>query len=487
MSASLAKHWINGEWISSARTGVSIDPATYREIGSYADGGLDEARLAIAAAKNAFSGSRWRDDKNFRADVIEQIAAKFDQYAPELIASLSLEIGKVGFEAGIEVNMCGAKLRYNGALARALKGESGIPRPGVVSMTVREAVGVVAVIVPWNAPVVLMVRSLAPALAAGNSVVIKMPSQTAQTNALMAKLLSEVKDLPRGVINIFTESGGDGAKELVASPDTAVISYTGSTHVGSLIAAEAGRLLKRVSLELGGKSPHIVFNDADLNKVLPVLGLSVTIGAGQFCMAGSRLLVQEGIAGRVTAAVAARFNDIVLGAPADSQTQMGPMIDKANVARVERVVEQAIAQGASAIVRGGAVTEGPLAAGAFYRPTLLAVSDQRLDISQQETFGPVMTVQTFGTEAEALALANDSQFGLAASVWTSDMSRAFRLAGKLEAGTVWLNDWAKIHDEFEEGGVKKSGMGRLNGPTAIDDFLEIKHITFETGEGHGGH
>ncbi len=487
MTVQLARHWINGEWVESQTIGESIDPATGNVIGRFADGGAAEADMSIQAARTAFTNSRWREDKNFRADVIEKLAACFERHTEELVAALCLENGKIRGEALFEITMLAPKLRYNGALARSHKGESGSARPGSVSMIVHEPVGVVGVIVPWNSPVVLMIRSVAPALAAGNAVVVKMPAQTAILNALVASIFAQVPELPTGIVNFFTESGGEGAKLLVSSPDVPVISYTGSTQVGSVIAAEAGRHLKRCSLELGGKTPHLIFADADVDHMVPTLAASVTVFAGQFCMAGSRVLVHKDIADKVIDGIEQRFNDLRLGAAADSQSQMGPMIDKGNVVRVNQVVEQAIRDGAQVLVRGGPVTDGPLANGAFYRPTLLKVSDPNLSIVQQETFGPVMTVQTFETEEQGIALANDSQFGLAAAIWTRDMARAFRVAGRLEAGTVWLNDWAQVHDEFEEGGYKKSGMGRLNGTSGIDDFLEIKHITFSTSSGHAAH
>ncbi|MHC6226223.1 aldehyde dehydrogenase family protein [Pseudomonas sp. X10] len=487
MIAQLAKHWINGEWVESQSVGESIDPATGNVIGRFADGGAVEAESSIHAAKKAFTNSRWREDKNFRADVIEKLAACFEHHTEELVAALCLENGKIRREALFEITMLAPKLRYNGALARSYKGESGSARPGSMSMIVHEPVGVVGVIVPWNSPVVLMIRSVAPALAAGNAVVVKMPAQTALLNALVASIFAQVPELPKGIVNFFTESGDEGSKSLVSSPDVPVISYTGSTHVGAMIAAQAARHLKRCSLELGGKTPHLIFADADLELMIPTLAASVTVFAGQFCMAGSRVIVHEDIAENVIDGIKRRFAELRLGAAADPQSQMGPMIDKGNVARVDRAVEQAIEDGAEVMFRGGPVVEGPLASGAFYRPTLLKVTDPNLSIVQQETFGPVMTVQTFATEEEGIALANDSEFGLAAAVWTRDTARAFRVAGRMEAGTVWLNDWAQVHDEFEEGGYKKSGMGRLNGSSGIDDFLEIKHITFSTTSSHAAH
>lgn len=474
----LARHWINGEWLTSDDIRESYNPATGGVIGSYADGGAHEAALAIAAARLAFEQGDWAEDAILRARVLEELAASFERHRDTLIELLATENGKIKPEAGFEVDMVPSKLRFAGALARTELGRSGSPRPNAVSVLLREPVGVAGIMVPWNSPVILMVRSLAPALAAGTTVVIKMPSQTAQVNALVARIMSEAPSLPRGVINMFTESGAEGAKLMVASPDVPVISFTGSTRTGQAISAVGAQQLKRFGLELGGKTPHLLFDDADLDAALPVIEKSLTVFGGQFCMTGSRLLVHSDIAAQVRERLAARLEAVRVGPAADADSDMGPLIDKANVARVDAVVNRAIAAGAKVLLRGGPVTEGPLADGAFYRPTLLEVCDAKLPIVQEETFGPVMTLQVFDSEQEALALANDSEYGLAAAIWTRDTKRSLRVARKIKAGTIWINDWAQVFDEFEEGGYKQSGQGRLNGMTSIDDFLESKHIAF---------
>ena len=239
--------------------------------------------------------------------------------------------------------------------------------------------------------------------------------------------------------------------------------------------------MKRFGLELGGKAPMIVFDDADIDATLPVLEKALTIFAGQFCMTGSRLLVQNSIYERVRDGLAERLRAVKVGPASDPASDMGPLIDKQNVARVDNVVKNALSAGATAVVRGGPVTQGPLAKGAFFRPSMLEVSDNGLPVVQQETFGPVITIQRFSDEREAVALANDNDYGLSASIWTRDLDRSLRVAQALEAGSVFVNDWAKVYDGTEEGGFKQSGLGRLNGVAAIEDFIEYKHIALKPG------
>ncbi|AAK90575.2 aldehyde dehydrogenase [Agrobacterium tumefaciens] len=481
MTTFSASNWIDGTFVSSSKRGRSIDPATYETIGDYPDDGGAAAQSAIEAAKRAFRGTAWRDDAELRARVLDQMASAIERNRERLIDILSLENGKLLGEAALEIDGSPSKLRYWAAMARTEAGRAKSPKPGSLSVILRQPMGVAGIIVPWNSPVILSVRSFAPALAAGCTVVVKMPGQTAQVGSVITEVLAEATDLPEGVVNMFVESGADGAALLVESPDVPTISFTGSTQTGRTIGAIGAKRMKRFGLELGGKTPMIVFDDADLEAMLPVLEKALTIFAGQFCMTGSRLLVHSSIYELVRDRLAERLRAVKVGPASDPASDMGPLIDKENVARVDSVVKDALSKGATVVVRGGPVPEGPLAKGAFFRPSMLEVFDNSLPIVQQETFGPVITIQRFSDEREAVVLANDNDYGLSASVWTRDLDRSLRVAQALEAGSVFVNDWAKVYDGTEEGGFKQSGLGRLNGVAAIEDFIEYKQVALKPG------
>jgi betaine-aldehyde dehydrogenase len=477
-----AMNWINGEWVDSAERTASFDPATGKEIGTYADASHADVVAAIAAAVKAFKHGDWKDDRRLRSKVLNQMADRFEARRSDLIEILALENGKIKPEAAFEVDMIPSKLRYWAAVVLTNYGRAMEVLPGHLSFVTRSAIGVAGVIAPFNSPLVLTVRSLAPALAAGTTTVIKLPGNTAQTNYVFSQVISEAADLPKGVINVFSErAGGGGSAFLVESKDIRVISFTGSTKTAKAISAAGAPTLKLFQTELGGKTPMIVFNDADLDAAAPKIEKALTTFAGQFCMTGSRLLVERGVADKMRRLMSERLENVKTGPASDPSSDMGPLIDRSNVQRVNKMVEDAIASGAKVLVRGGPITEGPLAAGAFYRPTLLEVDDPKMAIVQEEVFGPVLTMQVFETEAEAVELANDSRYGLSASIWTRDVDRPIRVAREIEAGTIWINDWAVVWDEFEEGGFKDSGNGRLNGWTAMDEFLEYKHVAFHPG------
>ncbi|MEC3975739.1 aldehyde dehydrogenase family protein [Amycolatopsis sp. H20-H5] len=475
-----SRQWIGGEWTEADSTRrKTIDPATGNEIGTYFDGGAEVCRSAITAALNAFESTTWRDDAMLRATALNHLADAYDMNLPKVASVLSRENGKLAGEAGFEAHFIPRALRFAAALALTTFGKVGDTMPGRQSLSFRQPIGVAGIIAPWNSPAYLSIRAIAPALAAGCAVVLKLPAQAAQSGQVLADVFSSVKEIPAGIVNVFVESGSDGAKLLVDSPDVPVVSYTGSTAVGRLIAEGAAKNLKRVGLELGGKTPHLIFDDADLAVAVPTIIASSTVFGGQFCMTGSRIIAQSGIAAELREALKEGLSNVRPGPASDPESQMGPLIDKDAVARVDKAVQEAIDAGAEVVVRGGPVTEGPLKAGAFYLPTLLEVTDSSLDIVQTETFGPVQTFRTFETEAEGIRLANETEYGLSACVWTSDVNRPLRVSRRLNSGLISINSWANLAVEFEEGGYKASGLGRLGGHQSIEEFLEHKQIAHQ--------
>jgi betaine-aldehyde dehydrogenase len=479
-----ALNLIAGTWRDSQDRRPSYDPASGETIGEYACATTEDTVHAIAAAKSAFDTTQWASDRRLRARVLNSMADLVEAHQDELIDLLSLDNGKIKKEAAFEISLVAPKLRWWAAMALADQGGRAADLGGgKTSMVLREPVGVAGIIVPFNSPVILAVRSLGPALAAGTTTVVKFPEEAAQICYLFTRIVSQAEGLPDGVLNtVVTDVTGGNA--LITSPDVPVISFTGSTATGRAIAAQGAARLKRFSLELGGKSPMIVCPTADLDAAIPVLTRAVTVFAGQFCMAGSRLLVHDSLADEVRDRLKKSFESLRPGPATDPDSDLGPLIDQHNVARVDAAVQEAIAMGASVIVRGGPSAEPHLQGGAFYHPSLLEVDDNTLPIIQQETFGPVLTMQTFRTEDEAVSLANSTEYGLAASIWTRDVDQPLRMARRVAAGTIWVNDWALVHDEFEEGGYKQSGIGRLNGLAALEDFVEYKHIAFSAAATH---
>jgi betaine-aldehyde dehydrogenase len=473
--ADIAKHWIDGEWVDSDTVSDSINPATGEVLGQWYDGGEAEAAAAIAAARRAFDTSQWSRDRSLRHRALSEMADRFDSYADELGRLVTKENGKKLAEGMFESSTAGMTLRYNASEALTEAGISAEVSPGLWFSQYSEPAGVVGIIVPWNAPVALFIRSLAPALAAGNTVALKMPGQTALVANRLSQIIAEVGSLPTGVVNIFTESGNSGAPYLVASPDIQIISYTGSVPVGRIVAADGAPTLKRMNLELGGKTPMIVFDDAALDLAIPLVASAVTTFAGQFCMTGSRILVQRGVADQVRTGLSAIFENVRLGDGLDPDTDMGPLIDKPNVARVDGMVEAALAY-AKPIVRGGPATEGALAEGAFFRPALLEVDDVTSEIVQKEVFGPVATFEVFDTEADAISRANATEMGLAAGIFTENLATSRRMSREIQAGTIWTNSWSTLNDGYAEGGYKQSGVGRLRGSLGMSDFQEAKTV-----------
>jgi len=468
-----ARHWINGEWIGSSTVANSISPSTGEVLGQYSAGGRTEAASAIAAARKAFDTGGWSYDPQLRSRALLELADRLDERADAIALTISREEGKTLGQATLEATWSLSTLRYNAGTALSQTGTSAQIAPGVFATAMREPIGVAGIIVPWNSPLALLVRALGPALAAGCTTVIKLPGQTALANSLIMDAVAATKSLPKGVVNIFTEAGNEGAPLLVESPDVDVINYTGSTKVGRQVAEKGAQTLKRVCLELGGKTPLVIFEDADIETVAPLVVTALIQFNGEFCMTGSRVLVQRSVADAWRERIASLLEKVVVGRADDPNSQMGPVIDKTNVERIDRMVRDA-SRYARIIVRGGPIVDGPLAVGAFYRPAMLETEALDVPLVQEEIFGPVLSFETFANEDEAIARANATIYGLAAAVFTKDVDRAQRVAHAVKAGTVWINTWGVVNDAFEEGGFKYSGIGRARGARAMEEFQEVK-------------
>lgn len=475
-----ARHWIGGRWLAQGEVADARDPASGLIVSTHHRGSPDLANQAIAVAHTRFLDGGWSARPRLRAQVMLDAADRFSARADEIASLLVQESGKRRVEAEGEVRALVSEFRYYAGLARTIQGRTVEVDEGQVAFLHKEAAGVAAIIVPWNAPVALLARSLAPAIAAGCTVVVKPASQTAGVHALMMECLADLTDLPPGAVNSVNEAGSEVGRTLVASPDVDIVSFTGSSATGKAIMQAAAGTLKRLSLELGGKTPTLVFDDADLDRAIPDIVRGAVPHAGQMCVAIARILVQDRIADQVADRLVAGFRSLRLGPGADPATELGPLIDKPNRDRILDAVSRA-GQFGTILLRGDGIGSGPLAGGAYVSPTVVAVSDTRSFLVQDELFGPVVTIERFDDEAGAVALANATRYGLAASVFTADGARGQRVARALRTGTIWLNTHNRLFPEVETGGYRESGLGRLHGIEGMNDFLETKAVFREAG------
>ncbi len=473
-------HWIGGEWRAEGDPAPLIDPASGTETGTYLQGNATLADEAIDCARRAFDTPGWAAKPRLRSEVLLAYADELAKRKDDLIERIVLESGKLKSEATHEVMAGISESRYYAGLARAIFGRVQEIDEGWTSVYAREPIGVAAVIVPWNAPATLLVRSLAPALAAGCTAVVKPANQTSGANRIMIEALAAVEALPAGVVNSVNERGAEVGRTLVASKDVDVVSFTGASATGKAIMADASATLKRLSLELGGKAPSLVFADAEMENALATVTRCSLVMAGQMCTAITRVLVEDKAYDQVADELSARLAATQVGPGNDPASQMGPVIDMANRDRLLGIVESA-ADTSDVLVKGEAFAPQGFETGAFITPTLVAVDDPGTDLVQQELFGPIVTLEKFSSEDEAVAKSNATDYGLAASVWTHDMNRAQRVARAVRTGTVWLNSHNRLFAEAETGGFKQSGQGRLHGLEGLNDFLETKHIFSESG------
>jgi betaine-aldehyde dehydrogenase len=471
---------IDGEWVEGrAGTSPCINPADGREQGEATLASVEQARAAIAAARAAFDRTAWARQPKLRAAALLGFADAVEHRRGEIEGLLVRFNGKLAREAANEVQAAISALRYYAGLARCLYGRIAEVDESAWSLLPREPAGVAAIIVPWNAPVSLMVRSLAPALAAGCTCVVKQALQTSPATSAVLECLVRTGSFPAGTVNAIVETGAECARAFCTSPQVDVISFTGSSETGKRIAASAAGTLKRLSLELGGKAPAIVFADSPTDRTLDGIVAGATVMCGQMCTAITRVLVEDRYFAEFAARLGERLAALVVGPGEEPASQMGPMIDRANRDRVAGLASECAQLGR--VHLPATIPGGKLAEGAFLTPALVEVEDVRSNLVQEEVFGPLLALERFHSEDEAVERSNATRYGLAASVWSGDLQRAQRVAHRVRAGTVWLNAHNRHAPETETGGFRQSGRGRLFGLEALNDFLQTKHVYFEAG------
>ncbi|WP_042352619.1 aldehyde dehydrogenase family protein [Bacillus massiliigorillae] len=472
------KMYINGEWVASGdRTTIPvINPASGEVFAQLPQGTVADVKEAVDAARKAFDSGVWSGiSAQERSTYLLKIADKIEEYQDELVPLETQDNGKTLTEAGFDVADAAACFRYYAGLIKAPDGQTYHVGDPMQAMVVREPVGVCGLIVPWNFPLLMSVWKIAPALAAGNTIVFKPSEVTPVTPQKLIAILEEV-GIPKGVVNMVTGTGAEVGNAIVESADVDLISFTGGTKTGKHIMKTAADTVKKVSLELGGKSPNIVFDDTDLETVVDHGLFGIFYGTGQVCSAGSRILVQDTIYDKYVERFVERAKKIKVGFGNAEGTEIGPLVSQQHMEKVLSYIEIGKEEGATLACGGNRITTGGLENGYFVEPTVFTNVTSDMRIVQEEIFGPVVVIQKFSTEEEAIALANGTVYGLAAGVFTNDGARGMRVIKKLKAGITWINAFGPTYNEAPWGGYKQSGVGRNLGTFGLDEFQEVKQI-----------
>lgn len=472
----VAHNYIGGEWTPSGGGRIaSINPATGEVLGYIPDSTPAEVEEAINQTRRAWRESAWGWDAHRRFRALWDWAEAIARRRQDLATLLTQENGKPLAEAYAEIDAGIDSLRYYAGMARNVFGRTFQPAADNLGILLKEPVGVVGVITPWNWPVLLLLRDLAPALAAGNAAVVKPAEATGLITAALLEILHEVESFPKGVLALVTGRGSVVGPALVEAAGTDMIAFTGSTAVGIEVMQRAAKRVKKVALELGGKSPNIVFADADLPTAVATSCRSIFMTAGQVCVAGSRLLVEEAVYPEVLRLAQAFAQRLRVGNGLDPQTDMGPLISAEQLERVLGYI--AVGRQEGVLVTGGyRLTGATYDRGYFVAPTVVSDLPAQSPVVQEEIFGPVLAVQRFRSEEEAIELANGTPYGLTAGIWTQNLRRALTVARAVQAGTVWINGYNRSYAEAESGGYRQSGIGRTRGLEGLMEFTETKHV-----------
>lgn len=468
--------YINGEWRKAEKQRSTVNPATGEVIGYAAEGSAEDMKAAIEAAREAFDSGIWSETSaSDRAAILFKIADKLEEAKEELAALETMDNGKPYREAEADVEDAAACFRYYAGLITKPDGQTySVPAP-MQAMVIKEPIGVCGLIVPWNYPLLMSVWKIAPALAAGNTIVFKPSEVTPVTPTKLFEILESV-GLPKGVANLVMGAGDTVGNTLIQDKRVDKISFTGGTVTGKHIMRQAAENVTKVSLELGGKSPNIIFADADFETAVDYALFGIFAGSGQICAAGSRILVEESIAERFIERFTERAQKIKVGNGMDQEIEMGPLVSEEHMKKVLKYIEIGKQEGARLVCGGNRITSSGLEKGFFVEPTVFSSVTSNMKIVQDEIFGPVVVIQTFKDEKEAIKLANDTEYGLAGSVFTTDGAKALRVIKKLRAGITWVNTYHFTFNEAPWGGYKQSGIGRGLGTFGLEEFQEVKQI-----------